>query len=209
MKADNQVPRPPRRTKRGNWKLPARCSQCGIEGRLEQLDLDAAQLVRGAEINCAVPKWVCKNCNAAFQSPDQATTGVKLAIREYQKQHNLLTADEIIAGRKKLGLNAAAFGLRANLGEATIKRLEAGTTVQQPGTDALIRDLLENCPQPGYMIETGAFLLVNSNYLGKDLDLLWSLETAWNAVNSWRDGSSEDLSKLLSAADSNELALAA
>jgi len=111
---------------------------------LTEVMVSGLQLIHGTEIRCDVPKYVCGNCEAAFMSPEQATRGVKLAVAEYQQAHGLLTAEKLKAYRKQRGLRTAELAQRSKLGEATIKRLEAGLTVQTPGTNRLLMDIF--CP---------------------------------------------------------------
>lgn len=148
-------------------------------------------------------KWVCAECQTVFMSPSQATESVKLAVTAYQQKHALLTADEIRNGRHRMGLGVSDFAHAADLGEATVKRLEAGTTVQQPSTNRLLLTILsEEQELPDYTISMNCSDFAN---LCLPVPSYWNDEEPWNEQKPWKN---EKTYMDFSAADSNELALA-
>lgn len=208
MKTKNRnLPKPPRRKNRGNWSVPAVCPGCSKEGMLEERMIRATQWIRDEEIECDVKKWVCAGCSAAFMSPKQATEAVKRAIAIYQMKHGLLTADEIREGRKKKRLSVEELAHEADLGVATIKRLEAGSTVQRPGTNTLLLTVFneEHEILPDYQISLDAkdFASACSDMFSK-----WTDQESWNTADPWSASANQDATCLL-AADSNTLALSA
>ena len=137
-----EIPKPPRRANRGLWTLPSSCPGCDKEGTLTEKEVETEQLIRDEDVRCDVLQWVCSDCGAEFMSPDQVTNAVKRAVGTYQKKHGLLTADQILEGRNAAGLSASELAENAELGEAIIKRLEAGVAVQQPDANMRIRAAL-------------------------------------------------------------------
>lgn len=207
MKTTNRnLPKPPRRKNRGNWNVPAVCPGCTNEGTLVERLMPSSQLIGGEEIHCEVTKWTCKECDAAFMSPAQATESVKRAVTAYQLKHDLLTAAQIREGRKKKGLSVSELAHEADLGVATIKRIEAGTTVQRLGTNTLLLTVFNHEDEvlPDYEISLDCkdFAVACSVALSK-----WKDEVPWNLPDPWNSQSGAD-SMMYCAADSNELALA-
>jgi DNA-binding transcriptional regulator YiaG len=168
----------------------------------EQL-VQSMQLIRGEDIVCQVKKWVCAGCEAAFMSPSQATESVKAAVIAYQQKHRLLTAGEIRAGRHRLQLGVSDFAHAADLGEATVKRLEAGTTVQQPSTNRLLLTILsEEQELPDYTISMDCSDFGN---LCLPVPSYWGDEKPWNEKKPWKN---HEIDMDFNVANSNDLALA-
>ena len=61
----------------------------------------------------------------------------------FRTMANLLSVDEIRAGRKKLGMSEAEFAMLLGVGEATVVRWESGALVPQRSHDGLIRGVLD------------------------------------------------------------------
>ena len=147
--------------------------------------MPAVQLIRDEEIHCDVMKWVCAECGAAFMSPAQATEAVKRAVTAYQEKHGLLTADQIRNGRHRLALSVSELASKADLGEATVKRLEAGTTVQRAGTNTLLLTILSGEPElPDYRISLSCSDFTTQC---QPLNCPWNDDKAWNNPNPWSD----------------------
>ncbi|MGD9419407.1 MAG: type II TA system antitoxin MqsA family protein [Verrucomicrobiota bacterium JB025] len=176
--------KPPRKVPRTGWKLPPCCLSCEAENSFEERTVPCVQEIRGEDVHYKGPKWVCKECGAAFMSPAQATQGVKLAVKAYQVNHGLMTAAEISEGRKRMGLSSQDLADETDLGVATIKRLEAGTTVQRKTTNKiLLRTLAENDVLPDYEIA------IEIPGIGRPCAFFpspcpWEDERPWNQ-NSW------------------------
>ncbi|MCF7733111.1 MAG: hypothetical protein K9N23_15585 [Akkermansiaceae bacterium] len=166
-----------------NWSVPANCPGCSKEGTLTEHLMPTCQLIRGEEIHCQVPKWVCAHCGAAFMSPAQATAGVRIAVTAYQREHGLLTAEDIQVGRHRLGLRVAELAEEAEIGEATIKRLEAGTTVQRHGTNRLLLNILSDETElPDYQITMD---FPDFPTLCLPLPSPWEDDKPWNNPGPW------------------------
>lgn len=125
--------------------VPSTCLTCGcangygsvtridtVEFRKETFELDYEQLV-------------CTACGAAILTNGQLRSRIQKTVAAYQERHGLLTAKELIAAREALGFRSRRSFLfeAAELGEATIKRLEAGQRVQDKSTDLAIRSVLK------------------------------------------------------------------
>jgi putative zinc finger/helix-turn-helix YgiT family protein len=63
----------------------------------------------------------------------------------YRRKHGLLSADEVRALRKQLGLTQARLARLLRLGANTISRWESGRNVQTAAMDVLLR-LLRDVP---------------------------------------------------------------
>lgn len=202
MKTNRTIPKPPRRGNRG-WVAPSECLACGKEGALSERLVPTVQIIRGEEIRCDVTKWVCSACEAAFMSPKQATESVKFAVEAYQQKHELLTAANIREARERLGISVFELASEANIGVATVKRLEAGTTVQRTGTNTLLSTILgEGGELPDYKI----FLECTDFAMAcVPAPTAWIDENPWNGSDPW---ASCPKSEPFSMAYSNELALA-
>lgn len=195
--------KPPRRVPRTGWKLPPRCLTCEAENRFEERSVPCIQEIRGEEVHYQGPKWVCAECGAAFMSPEQATQGVKIAVETYQRKHSLLTAEQIREGRKSKNLSTKELAKGTKLGVATIKRLEAGTTVQQPSTNRLLQVFLSDgaeLPDYEFTFDWPAEPAVCHSGPSP-----WEKGAAWNLKDPW---SASVMNSFCEAADSNELALA-
>ncbi|MCX6865342.1 MAG: hypothetical protein NTV46_03840 [Verrucomicrobia bacterium] len=198
MKTNRNLPKPPQRKNRDNWSLPASCPCCAKANTLEERIVASTQLIRGEDTQCQVKKWVCAECGAAFMSPTQATEAVKVAVTAYQQNHSLLTANEIRNQRQARGISASELAHKAKIGEATVKRLEAGTTVQQTSTNELLSLIFaEELELPEYQVVFESEDCSDSYMPTSDADLdsdsnLWSM-TGYHS----------------NAANSNELSLAA
>jgi len=208
MKTKNRnLPKPPRRKNRGNWSVPAVCPGCSKAGMIEERMIRSTQLIRDEEIECDVKKWVCAGCSAAFMSPKQATDAAKRAIAIYQMKHGLLTAEEIREGRKKKELSVEELADEADLGVATIKRLEAGSTVQRPSTNTLLLTVFneehETLPDYQITLDSKNFAAACSAIFSK-----WAEQESWNPSDPWSASAQFDASCDY-AADSNTFAFSA
>lgn len=145
MKTDRKIPKPPKRSGRGNWKLQEYCSSCDAKDTTAERTLPSIQMVKGEEVQCEVPKYQCSACEATFMSPAQATAGVKIAVAIYQGKHGLLTAEMIKDARRVNDISSAEkfAELVDSLSSATLKRIETGVHVQSQAVDIAIRQAIK------------------------------------------------------------------
>ncbi|RYZ83859.1 MAG: hypothetical protein EOP06_19145 [Proteobacteria bacterium] len=188
MKTTRNRPTPPQRKNRGIWTPPTACLGCSEVCTLSEKLIPSTPLIRGEEVQCEVPKWHCSNCGAVFMSPEQATEEVRTAVSAYQLKHHLLTAAMIRDGRKLLGMRPSDLAQKANIGEATVKRLEAGATVQTSATNALLEIALKQKEEVSiyYIVISGSH---SSNHCSAT-PAQWKDEARWNRMNPWGEPSS-------------------
>lgn len=149
----------------------------------------STQLIRGEDVPCEIKKWACAECGAAFMSPAQATEAVKRAVAAYQVKHGLMTADRIRSGRKKQCLTAGELATKAKVSIVTIKRLEAGTTVQKPGTNKLLEIAVSDDPElADYEIRLECTDFAN---FCEAIPSAWSSRKSWNVSKPWNGDSSD------------------
>lgn len=82
-----------------------------------------------------IPMCRCNVCGE-LQTPD---TSFDLIVDEMRRMANLLTPDEVKAGREKLGLSEEEFGDIFNIGKATVERWERGGQIFNRATSDLMR----------------------------------------------------------------------
>lgn len=85
------------------------------------------------------PHLKCRKCGEIVLRLDEASALRKEAIETYRKKHGLLSAGEIRATRKRMGLTQSALSRMLHLGSNTISRWESGRNVQTAAMDLLLR----------------------------------------------------------------------
>jgi hypothetical protein len=112
--------------------------------------LPSMQIIRGEETHYETKKYRCVECEMTFQNLDQASEGVKLAVKAYQEKHELLTAEFIKTKRRELGIVSAeklAVLLNGTVSPATLKRIESGNHVQDTSTNEALSTMLSELEQ--------------------------------------------------------------
>lgn len=196
-------PETPQTTKRrlGAWKKPTACPGCDQPDTIGVARLPSVQEIQGADVRCEVDKWHCSACGAEWMSPEQATAAVGAAVRTYQRQNGLLTGDECREARKSIGWTQDELAAAADVGIATVKRLESGVHVIGSLHDSALRRTLD-----------GAWFTCSTD---DTWDVPWQAELEAPDMKAlFGDVFLDDAYGLeddgcLVAADSNELALAA
>jgi putative zinc finger/helix-turn-helix YgiT family protein len=96
----------------------------------------------GREYDVHIPALTVPRCTKCgeFSIDRTADQEIELAFR---KLAHLLTAEDIRAGRKRLGLTQQEFAALLGVADATVSRWETGTQVQQRSLDGLIRGVLD------------------------------------------------------------------
>lgn len=100
-----------------------KCLNCDGE-KFELKNIRFNPEIKGEEVEVVVPSFVCINCQSTLMDNDQMNVLRKRAADKYRTQHNLLTSEDIILYRTKLGMSQAAFANYLKVGEASIKRWE-------------------------------------------------------------------------------------
>ncbi len=96
------------------------------------------QEFRGEKLDVNTPVSVCTACGWQTLGRGQTDELRKRTATAYRKKHGLLTSALIKFIRNKKGQNQAEFAAFLGVGEASVKRWEAGL-VQEKGYDQLIR----------------------------------------------------------------------
>jgi len=83
--------------------------------------------------------YACATCGERFFTPDQAKA-VSLAVkRQARAEAGLLTPEEIVAIRQKLGLSQSELERLFGLGSKVVTRWETGRVVQGKTADVALR----------------------------------------------------------------------
>jgi len=93
---------------------------------------------RGLKIIVPIEQYRCAVCGVEAGTVNQAARIQKTIADAYRKAVNLLTGDEIVEKRKRLGLTQEGLAKRMNVGIASIKRWEGGT-LQSKSMDHALR----------------------------------------------------------------------
>ncbi|MBZ0231483.1 MAG: type II toxin-antitoxin system MqsA family antitoxin [Deltaproteobacteria bacterium] len=129
--------RPPRRPAH---ELPRdACVSCGT--MMKQARARLPYPVNGETILVPSVHLTCPRCGETVLELREWKRQHENAIAIYRERHGLLSADEIRAIRKQLGLNQAALARLLRLGGNTVSRWESGRNVQSGAMDILLRML--------------------------------------------------------------------
>ena len=93
---------------------------------------------RGVNIIVPTEQYRCAVCGVEAATVTQAARIQKTMADAYRKAADLITGDEIVGKRKRLGLTQEALAKRMNVGIASIKRWEGGT-IQSKSMDHALR----------------------------------------------------------------------
>jgi len=93
---------------------------------------------RGLLIQVQTEFYFCPICNVEAGTVEQTAVIQKAVSDGYKKSVGLLTAQEIVEGRKKQKLSQADLAKRMNVGIASVKRWEGGL-IQSKSMDQAIR----------------------------------------------------------------------
>ena len=102
------------------------------------------RIFRGVNIEYDEELFVCSECGVEAADINQAAKIQRSLADAYRVKENLLTSDEIIEGRKKLGLTQEGLARMAGVGPASIKRWEKGLIQTKANDEALRRALYGN-----------------------------------------------------------------
>lgn len=128
-------------------RIPNECPVCGATGRVDAGHKPYHGWYNQIEVHLdAVEGCKCFACEEEFFTKAQSealSRSVKIAAR---RQLGLLSPDEILAIRRKLGLSQEGLEELLGLGEKVVTRWETGRVVQGKPTDDLLR-LMDRLPQ--------------------------------------------------------------
>ncbi len=114
-----------------------KCMECGT-GRMQRKTARTSHEVRGVKFEVEGKLLVCSHCGFQMVPPDLLNEHALLVDREYRKTAGLLSAEEIRAGRTRLGFSQEQFAEYLGVGVASVKRWELGA-LQDKSSDDLIR----------------------------------------------------------------------
>lgn len=114
-----------------------KCIECG-KGRMLRKTARTSHEVRGIKFEVEGKVLVCPQCGFQAIPADLLGEHGRLVDEGYREAAGLLSADEILAARKSLGLNQLEFAKYLGVGEASVKRWELGA-LQDKSSDDLIR----------------------------------------------------------------------
>lgn len=80
--------------------------------------------LKGETIEVLSEAFVCSKCGEPQMDSEQMNKLRKVSADEYRKMHDLLTSNEILQYRERLGMSQIQFAEYLNIGEASIKRWE-------------------------------------------------------------------------------------
>ncbi len=100
---------------------------------------------RGIPVKFEAEHFVCPVCGFTADDIPTAAANQRALSDAYRKSAGLLTGDEIIEGRKRLGWSQERLAKAVNVGIASIKRWEKGQ-IQTPVMDKALRGALTGEP---------------------------------------------------------------
>lgn len=113
------------------------CPACGGECSLN-FETQRFTYGRGreaVELEARVPIWRCGNCDGSFTDGAGEDARHEAVCRHL----GVLTPQEIVGIRSRHGLTQAALAKLTGYGEASIKRWETGTLIQNTSADRFLR----------------------------------------------------------------------
>jgi putative zinc finger/helix-turn-helix YgiT family protein len=96
---------------------------------------------RGRPVKYRPEHFVCRSCGLVADDWKLAASNQKALADAYRRTVGLLSGEEIVEGRKKLGWNQEQLAKAANVGIASVKRWEVGL-IQTKSMDTILRSVL-------------------------------------------------------------------
>ena len=112
-----------------------KCPHCGITAKLGRKK--KMYPFKDENFECDIELYVCPQCSEEIMTVEQAGKIQRKLADLYRKKHGLLTAGEIKALRKKLGLSQSKLAEKLNVGIASVKRWETGVVQTKHMNQAL------------------------------------------------------------------------
>ncbi len=113
-----------------------RCIECG-EGQMIRKRMQVRHEIRGLKFEVEDTVHVCGRCGFMTIPWDRADEHGRLVDREYRRQAGILTAEEIVAARKRMGMSQREFAEYLGVGEASVKRWEKGVLLDKSSSDLI------------------------------------------------------------------------
>jgi putative zinc finger/helix-turn-helix YgiT family protein len=125
-----------------NTILPPHCPECGRDAAWAREMVRQTQEFRGDTLEVTAPLRRCGACGFSLLTTEDATALAQATVAAWQQKHGLLTASDIVEGRKKLKVSQKGLAERSRLGSASIKRWESGLVAQTQAHDEVLRRTL-------------------------------------------------------------------
>jgi hypothetical protein len=150
----------PRAARVAPYTAPTKCLSCEGEAGYQTVPVTKDVELKGEFIPVTYECQECQKCGHSLLSVAQMEQRVRKTVAAYQAKHGLLTAKDIATRRKALGYatQQALSDAAPAIAIATLKRVEAGQHVQDPGTDSILRMALEKLEQEKRQNHLMAFL---------------------------------------------------
>jgi hypothetical protein len=150
----------PRAARVAPYLAPTKCLSCEDEAGYRTVAVTKEVELKGESIPVTYECQECQKCGHSLLSVAQMEQRVRNTVAAYQAKHGLLSAKEIASRRKALGYatQQALSDAAPAIAIATLKRVEAGQHVQDPGTDSILRMALEKLDQEKRQNHLMAFL---------------------------------------------------
>jgi HTH-type transcriptional regulator/antitoxin MqsA len=127
------------------------CAECGE--RSASLVREQAEVSIGRRSAVVEDEHLrCDRCGAEYATPEQMDETQRRAVAAIRSAEGLLTPEEIIRIRMKLGLTQAQLEALLRTGPKTVVRWERGTVFQSAAADTLLR-LLDHHPNLARTLE--------------------------------------------------------
>jgi putative zinc finger/helix-turn-helix YgiT family protein len=119
--------------------MPLKDVHCPHDNKKMALEKSIKQMeFRGKNIAVPMEQYKCRECGVEAGTVEQAAGIQKKIADGYRKSAGLLTGEEIVARRNKLGLTQEELAKRMHVGIASIKRWEGGA-IQTQSMDRALR----------------------------------------------------------------------
>jgi len=119
----------------------AYCSACGQKQLFLIKQEDMTRKVKEKEYTLNVKIAYCAVCDEELYLPHVSDETQKAFLNAYRVDHQLLTVDEMIEIRKKIGLNQRDFSRLLGFGEITISRYELGSLPNKNNSSRIKKSL--------------------------------------------------------------------
>ena len=112
------------------------CVECG-KGRMVRKKAKVPHEIRGIKFEVEDTVNVCQRCGFITIPLDHADEHGRLVDETYRRLEGILSADEIVAARRRLGMSQREFASYLGVGEASVKRWEKGVLPDKSSSDLI------------------------------------------------------------------------
>jgi putative zinc finger/helix-turn-helix YgiT family protein len=116
-----------------------KCSVCG--GSTTKVKEVKKAKYRDEIVEVATELFRCDSCREGFVTPEQMRAHVRAVKNKVRMLHGLLSPEEIVAIRERMGLTQNALEEVLGTGPKVVVRWESGKVIQSRGHDNMLRVL--------------------------------------------------------------------